>query len=1049
VNTPLTFSSANGNQVTVTDAWPGNTSDSLSVSVSHGTVTLGSTTGLTLIGGANGSSSFTVDGTIGNLNAALNGLTYQPTANYTGSDSLTFVMTDDATTFNTSASVALTVQSLVPFFSFPFGPAITMPENGLFRSPLSAPFVNMGDYGGTAENLTMTASHGQIAVGTTTGLTVTGNGTASVNLIGSINNIDNALGQLFYQPATNYVGTDTLNFSDTDTTTGITGTASATITIVGFAVNAPASASTTQNTAVTFSSANGNQITVTDAFSNPSDGVSVTVSNGTVTLGSTTGLTFTSGANGTASFSVSGTLGNLNAALNGLTYQPNANYTGSDSMLVILGDFTYSINTGSTVALTVNAVGAPSIAAPSTATVSENASLVFSSGNGNAVTVSDNAAGTNADSMTLSVANGTLMLGSTNGLIFTSGSNGSATFTVKGTVSNLNNALSGLTYTPTANYAGSDSLAIQVSDPGDGKSGSTSVAITVSPLAPTISSPTTAAVNQNGSLVFSSGNGDAITVTDAGPGGDSLALSVSHGTLTLATTTGLTFTTGSNGTASFTVTGTVANLNAALNGLTYRPTAAYTGPDTLAVSLTDTGDSLSASKNVAISVNALAAPSITAPASASVIQNGSLVFSSGNGNTISVSDAAAGSNSDSLTLSVTHGTLTLSTTAGLTFTTGTNGTASFTVTGTVASLNAALSGLTYAPTAGYTGSDSLAISIIDPGDSQSASKNVALTVNAFSPPTISAPSAATVPMNGSIAFSAGNSDAITVADSGPGSDSLTLSVSHGTLTLSTVSGLTFTAGSNGSASFSVTGSIASLNAALSGLIYAPTAGYTGSDTLSAAIHDTADGLSASTSVALTVTSGGGAPSITAPSSLKLYYKSTLVFSPATGKAITINDASAGTSIQQLTLSATHGTLKLGSTTGITFVNGANNSASMTIDGTLANLNTALNGLTFTPTPFFTGTAVVTLGYTDLGTGLMGSATITILVVNNQFGNGGGTGPSTPATQTAPVSSPSAGGTTPASTSKVAGGTVHTDSSPPVDDETHLAGFTAALQLLMS
>jgi hypothetical protein len=829
-------------------------------------------------------------------------------------------------------------------------------------------------------------------------------------------------------------------------------------------IAAPSSASVTENSSLTFTSANGNQITLSDASAGGgSDWLTVSVSHGTVTLAGTTGLTFLAGANGSSLFTVSGTLGNLNLALNGLTYQPATNYVGSDSVAMQLVDPLDTLRGSTSVPISVNAITAPAITAPSSVTVSENGSLLFSSANGNALSFTDNGAGTNSDLLTMSVSHGTLTLGSTNGLIFTAGSNGAASFTVKGTVTNLNAALSSVTYTPTANYAGPDTLAILVSDPGDTKSGSTNVAINVSPLAPAITAPATAALNENASLVFSSANGNSISVADSGPGAssDALTLSVSHGTLTLATTAGLSFTSGSNGSASFTVTGSVSNLNAALNGLTYQPTTNYSGPDTLSVSILDATDSESATKNVALSVNALAPPSVTAPATASVTQNGSLVFSSANGDAISVSDAAAGGNSDSLTLAVSHGTLTLSTTAGLTFTAGSNGSASFTVTGTVANLNAALSGLTYNPTAAYVGPDSLSISITDPGDSETGSKSVAITVNSASPPSITGPSTATVTMNGTLVLSSTNGDAITVADSGPGSgsDSLTLSVTHGTLTLPSTTGLTFTAGSNGAASFTVTGSLANLNADLNGLSYKPTTGYTGPDTLSASIHDSADNLTGSTTVAITVSSGGGAPSITAPATLKLYYKSTLLFSPANSDAITISDSSAGSSVEQLALSATHGTLILGSTTGITFVNGANNSASMTIDGTLGSLNAALNGLSFTPTKNFIGTAIVTLGYTDLGTGLMGSATITISVVNNQLGFVQTVGPAQPDSQVIPVSSPPVSGPaissgTPSKSTSVAVGKpvapapIDTAASPKPDLEIELAGFASALRMLM-
>ena len=57
-----------------------------------------------------------------------------------------------------------------------------------------------------------------------------------------------------------------------------------------------------------------------------------------------------------------------------------------------------------------------------------------------------------------------------------------------------------------------------------------------------------------------------------------------------------------------------------------------------------------------------------------------------------------------MTLAVTNGTLTLSTTAGLTFITG-DGTsdATMTFTGTLADINAALNGLTYLPTLNFNG----------------------------------------------------------------------------------------------------------------------------------------------------------------------------------------------------------------------------------------------------------------------------------------------------------------------------------------------------------
>ncbi len=99
---------------------------------------------------------------------------------------------------------------------------------------------------------------------------------------------------------------------------------------------------------------------------------------------------------------------------------------------------------------------------PSTATTNEDTNLVFSSANGNAITVTDqNASANSALQVTLNVASGTLTLSQTTGLTFLSGSNGSASMVINGTESDINAALNGLTYSPTANFNGSVNLTVQ------------------------------------------------------------------------------------------------------------------------------------------------------------------------------------------------------------------------------------------------------------------------------------------------------------------------------------------------------------------------------------------------------------------------------------------------------------------------------------------------------------------------------------------------------------------------------------------------------------
>jgi hypothetical protein len=173
----------------------------------------------------------------------------------------------------------------------------------------------------------------------------------------------------------------------------------------------------------------------------------------------------------------------------------------------------------------------------------------------------------------------------------------------------------------------------------------------------------------------------------------------------------------------------------------------------------------------------------------------------------------------------------------------------------------------------------------------------------------------------------------------------------------------------------------------------------------------------------------------------------------------------------MTLTATDGTLTLGSTNGITFTSGTNNSAGMTIDGTLANLNAALSGLTFTPAKIGNGTIV--LSYTDLGNGLIGTATINVTVLKGVIKLGSGTPASSPSASSSPASSPSTtsspstASSSPAvaSSSPVSGptgggvtvtaaaappttnGTTGNSSTPP-DAEAHWQGVSAAVEVLI-
>src|SRR5439155_1433937 len=334
-------------------------------------------------------------------------------------------------------------------------------------------------------------------------------------------------------------------------------------------------------------------------------------------------------------------------------------------------------------------------------------------------------AGPSPVKVTLTASNGTITLNVTAGLTFTSGDGtADATMTFTGTSATIDARMNGMSFTPTANFNGAANLQIITDDQGNTGTGgalsdSDNVAITVNAVndAPVNLVPAAQSTNEDTSLVFSSGNGNQISITDVDAGGSSLQVTLTgtNGMITLASTSGLTFSAG-DGTADATMTfaGKVAKLNAALNGLSFAPTANFNGAANLQIVTDDQGNTgaggaLSDTDTVAITVNAVNdAPVNTVPEAASTTVNVAIAFSASNGNGISVSDVDAGSNPVQLTLTATHGLLTLNGTAGLTFSSG-DGTsdATMTFTGTQTNINAALDGTQYVPTTGYSGNASI------------------------------------------------------------------------------------------------------------------------------------------------------------------------------------------------------------------------------------------------------------------------------------------------------------------------------------------------------
>ncbi|HET7775762.1 MAG TPA: type I secretion C-terminal target domain-containing protein, partial [Azospira sp.] len=227
--------------------------------------------------------------------------------------------------------------------------------------------------------------------------------------------------------------------------------------------------------------------------------------------------------------------------------------------------------------------------------------------------------------------------------------------------------------------------------------------------------PAAQSVNEDTSLVFSSGNGNRISIGDADNGSHTVTLTATHGSLSLNGTTGLSFSQGDgSGDASMTFSGSDGAINAALNGMSFLGNTNYNGAATLTL---QTGDSLASdSDTVNLTVNGVNdGPLLAVPAAQTVNQNAAL--SLGGIGVSDVDDADNGVSGDLLvqvSLSVGHGSLALASATGLSGDlSGSDGTLQ--ITGTLNNVNAALTGLSYQGSLNYSGSDALAISASDLG----------------------------------------------------------------------------------------------------------------------------------------------------------------------------------------------------------------------------------------------------------------------------------------------------------------------------------------------
>jgi hypothetical protein len=744
----------------------------------------------------------------GTLSGTAPNLTFTPANNFTGTDSFTFTVTDTASGLVSSpATVSITVvppptadaQSLVVGENTAKGITLTgsAPNGDAFTFQVASQPAH-GTLSGTAPNLTFTPANNftgadsftftvtdtasglvssaatvsitvvppptanaqsvTVEENTATGITLTGsapNGDAFTFQVASQpahGTLSGTAPNLTYSPANNFTGGDSFTFTVTDTVSGLVSSA-ASITI---AVVAPPTANS-QSVVVGQNTAKG--ITLTGSAPN-GDAFTFQVAS--------------QPAHGT----LSGTAPNL-------TFTPANNFTGTDSFTFTVTDsVTGFVSTAATVSITV--VPPPTANAQSVV-VGENTAkgitLTGSAPNGDAFTfqvasqpangtlsgtapnltytpannftgsdtftftVTDTASGLVSASATVSITvvppptantqSVTVLQNTATGITLTGSAPNGDAFTFQVASQPAHGALSGtapnLTYTPANNYTGPDSFTFTVTDTVSGLvSSAATVSITVQSQQLPTANPQSAVVGQD--------TAKNLTLTGSAPNGDAFTFAIgtqpSHGAL--------------------------SNFNSATGQVTYTPANNYTGPDSFTFTVTDTVTQLT---SAAATVSLTVVPPPTADPQAVTVQQNTAT---------GVTLTGSAPNGDAFTFQLAsqpaHGTL--------------SGTAP---------------NLTYTPANNYTGPDSFTFTVTDT-TSGLVSPAATVAINVVAPPTANAQA---------VVVGENTAKGITLTGSAPSGDAFTFQVAsqpaHGTLS-GTAPNLTYTPANNftGTDSFTFT-----------------------------------------------------------------------------------------------------------------------------------------------------------------------------------------------------------------------------------------------------
>lgn len=289
-----------------------------------------------------------------------------------------------------------------------------------------------------------------------------------------------------------------------------------------------------------------------------------------------------------------------------------------------------------------------------------------------------------------------------------------------------------LTYRGNTNFNGMDSFTLQLND-GNAFSNTGTVTINVNGVndKPVITSPGVQVVSEDNPIAI---KGISLADVDSDPGNLEVNMSVTDATLSLASVSNLSFTTG-DGTAdaSLRFQGTRADINAALDSVIYDPNTNFNGFDNVYITVSDLGNTGSGgakgdTASIPVQVDGINDTTIfSVPGAQTVFEGQNLTVPS-----ISLSDVDGDNLNVSVRLVANNGIITLSGTALLTFIEG-DGTQDSVMEffGQLNAVNPALNNLTYRSDIGFFGPDQLNLSVVDSASGSVATDNeiIPITVN--------------------------------------------------------------------------------------------------------------------------------------------------------------------------------------------------------------------------------------------------------------------------------------------------------------------------------